>query len=187
MTAFQLRAIRDNFFWWLHPSAQWSCGWDRHPKSRDLMPMLSGLTFSQPFGEANGSAQFLSLPLGTNAWDAATRSPVISRAGRMTVGPPGAVWEANNSMVWQEKPLITLAEQAANSDSCKCLSQRPRLSRPRRERGKAPPARHHRIEQKRWAWHEVSPRPRLTPETPCGGGSRNDASTRQRRRWRKEN
>ena len=63
--------------------------------------MLSGLTFSQPFGEANGSAQFLSPPLGTNAWDAATRSPVISRAGRMTVGPPGAVWEANNSMVWQ--------------------------------------------------------------------------------------
>ena len=83
--------------------------------------------------------------------------------------------------------MITLAEQAANSDSCKRLSQRPRLSRPRRERGKAPPARHHRIEQKRWAWHEVSPRPRLTPETPCGGGSRNDASTRQRRRWRKEN
>jgi len=36
--------------------------------------------------------------LGTNAWDAAIRSPVISRAGRMTVGPPGAVWEANSSM-----------------------------------------------------------------------------------------
>lgn len=151
------------------------------------MPMLSGLMFSQPFDKAIGRAQFLSPPLGTNAWDAATRSPVISRAGRMTVGPPGAVWEANNSMVWQEKPLITLAEPRANSDSCKCLSQRPRLSRSRREREKARPARHHRLEQQRWAWHEASPRLRLQPETPCGGGSRNAASTRQRGRWRKEN
>ena len=63
--------------------------------------MLSGLMFFQPFDKANGRAQFLSPPLGTNAWDAATRSPVINKAGRMTVGPPGAVWEANNSMVWQ--------------------------------------------------------------------------------------
>ena len=71
------------------------------PKKPGFDPMLSGLMFSQPFDKANGRAQFLSPPLGTNAWDAATRSPVISRAGRMTVGPPGAVWEANNSMVWQ--------------------------------------------------------------------------------------
>ena len=101
MTAFQLRAIRDNFFWWLRTSARWWCDWDRHPKSLVLMPMHSGLTFPQLFDEANGRAQFLSPPFGTNAWDAATRSPVISKAGRITVGPPGAVWEANNSMVWQ--------------------------------------------------------------------------------------
>ena len=60
-----------------------------------------GLMLSQPFDKENSSGQFLSPSLGTNACDAATRSPVISRAGRMTVGPPGAVWEANNSMVWQ--------------------------------------------------------------------------------------
>ena len=149
--------------------------------------MLSGLMFSQPFDKANGRAQFLSPPLGTNAWDAATRSPVINKAGRMTVGPPGAVWEANNSMVWQLKPLITLAEQGENSDSCKCLSQRTRLSRSRREREKAPPARHQRLELKRWAWHEVSPQLKPPPETPFGVGSRNDASTRQHGRGRKEN
>ena len=50
--------------------------------------MLSGLMFFQLCAEVNGKAQFLSSPLGTKAWDAATRSPVINRAGRMTVGPP---------------------------------------------------------------------------------------------------
>ena len=64
------------------------CVWDRHPKSQVLMPMLSGLMFSQPFDEANGKTQLLSPPLGTKAWDAATRRPVMSRAGRITVGPP---------------------------------------------------------------------------------------------------
>ena len=63
--------------------------------------MLSRLIFSEPFDETSGKAQLSSSPFGTKAWDAATRSPVMSKAGRMTVGPPGAVWEANNSMVWQ--------------------------------------------------------------------------------------
>ena len=151
------------------------------------MPMLSGLMFSQPFDKANGRAQFLSPPLETNAWDAATRSPVISRAGRMTVGPPGAVCEANNSMVWQQKPLLTLTEQGANSDFCKRLSQRPRLSRSQLERGRALLARHHKFELKRAAWHEASLLLRPSPGTLCADGSKNDASTRQHRRGRKEN
>ena len=156
--------------------------------------MLSGLMFSQPFNEANGNAQPLSPPFGTKAWDAATRSPVINRAGRMTVGPPGAVWEANNSMVWQQKPLDTLTEQGPNSDSRKRLSQRPRLSRSQQERGRAHPAQPHKREQDRMAWREVSslqkplqrPRPKSLPETPCAAGSRNGASTRQRGRGRRE-
>ena len=113
--------------------------------------MLSGLMFSQPFDKANSRAQFLSPPLGTNAWDAATRSPVINRAGRMTVGPPGAVWEANNSMVWQQKPLDTLTEQGPNSHSRKRLSQRPRLSRSQQGRGRAHPAQPHKRKQDRMA------------------------------------
>ena len=59
-----------------------------HPKSQVLMPILSGLMFSQPSDEAGGKTQLLSPLLGTKAWDAATRRPVMSRAGRITVGPP---------------------------------------------------------------------------------------------------
>ena len=155
------------------------------------MPMPSGLMFSRPFDKANGRAQLLSPPLGTKAWDAATRSPVINRAGRMTVGPPGAVWEANNSMVWQQKPLVTLTEQGPNSDSRKRLSQRPRLNRSQQEKGRAHPAQPHKREQDRMTWREVSslqkPWPKPLPETPCGAGSRNGASTHQRGRGRREN